>query len=63
MFSDFYFVSDLQIHTLGANKYEGNFVHVSVLRHFGIVVVDGIKAGLIFQAEDKYDRVNPRRKL
>ena len=33
-------------HTLSANKYEWNFVHVSVLQHFGIVVIDDIEAGL-----------------
>ena len=50
-------------HTLSANKYEWNFVHVSVLRHFGIVVIDGVEAGFIFQAKDKDDRVHPRREL
>ena len=51
------------VHTLSAHKYERNFLHVSILRHFGIVVVDGVEAGLVFQAEDENDRVHPRSKL
>ena len=38
-------------------------MHIPVLWHFGIVIVDGVETGFIFQAEDENDRIDPRCEL
>ena len=49
--------------TLGADEDERDFANVAKLRHFRVVVVDGVETGLVLQTEDEDDRVHPRRKL
>ena len=51
------------IDTLSANQYERNVLDISILGHLGVVIVDGVEGGLIFQTEDKYHGVHPRGKL
>ena len=48
---------------MGADKDDRDLLDVSVLGHLGVVVVDGVEGGLIFQTEDKYHGVHPRGKL
>ena len=45
--------------TLSSHQNQGNFLHVSILTHFGIIVVDGVKTGLVFKAKDKDYRIHP----
>lgn len=33
------------------------------MRHLGVIVVDGVKRGLVFQTEDEYDGINPGGEL
>ena len=49
--------------TLGSNKNEWNFLHVSELRHLHVVVVDSVEASFIFQAEYKNNRIDPTCEL
>jgi hypothetical protein len=49
----------LYIVTLCAYENEGDLLHVPVLRHLCVVVVDGVEARLVLEAEDKDDRVHP----
>ncbi len=58
-----YKINNLQIITLCSDKYEGDLLHVSVLRHLGVVVVDGVEARLVLQAEDEDDSVDPGGEL
>ena len=48
---------------MGSNKNERNFLHIPKLRHFDVVVVNGVETGFVFQAEDEDDSVNPTGKL
>lgn len=36
---------------------------VAVLRHFGVVTVDGVETGLALQTEDEDDRIHPGSEL
>ena len=49
--------------TLSSHQNQGNFLHVSILTHFGIIVVDGVKTGLVFKAKDKDYRIHPWSEL
>ena len=49
--------------TLSAHQYEGNVLDISILGHLGIVIVDGVEWGLVFQTEHEYHGVHPRGKL
>ena len=40
-----------------------NFLHVSELGHLDVVVVNGVEAGLVLQAEHEDHGVNPTREL
>ena len=48
---------------LRSHQNERYLVHVSILRHFGVIIVDGVEAGLVLQAEDEDDGVDPRGEL
>ena len=49
--------------TLSANQYERNVLDISILGHLGVVIVDGVERGLVFQTEHEYHGVHPRGKL
>jgi hypothetical protein len=51
------------LRTLCADQNERDFGNVAELRHFGVVIVDGVETGFVLQAEHEYDRVHPSRKL
>ncbi len=48
---------------MGSYKDKGDFVHAPVLGHLGVVVVDGVEASLVLQAEHKDDGIHPRGEL
>jgi hypothetical protein len=48
---------------LGSYEDKGDFVHAPVLGHLGVVVVDGVEAGLVLQAEHKDDGIHPGGEL
>ena len=48
---------------MGPYKDQGDLLHVAVLGHLGVVVVDGVEAGLVLQAEDEDHGVDPRCEL
>ena len=49
--------------TLSANQYEGDVLDISILGHLGVVIVDGVERGLVFQTKHEYHGVHPRGKL
>ena len=49
--------------TLCAHQDDGDFCSIAIVRHFGVVVIDGIETGLILQAEDKDDGIHPVSEL
>ena len=46
-----------------SDKDERDLLHVPVLRHLGVVVVVGVEARLVLQAEDEDDGVDPGSEL
>merc|ERR1719180_315182 len=48
---------------LSANQYEGDVLDISILGHLGVVIVDGVERGLIFQTKHEYHGVHPGGKL
>jgi hypothetical protein len=48
---------------LGSDENERNFLHVSELRHFCVIVVDRVEARLVLKAEHEDDRVHPGSEL
>jgi len=48
---------------LCSDKDEWDLVHAPVLRHLDVVVVDGVEAGFVLQAEHEDDGVNPGSEL
>ncbi len=46
-----------------SDKNERDLLHVPELGHLGVVVVDGVEASLVLQAEDKDDGVHPGSEL
>ena len=49
--------------TLRPDEDQGDVLHVAVLRHFGVVVIDGVEARLVLEAEHEDHRVDPRGEL
>ncbi len=49
--------------TLSSHKHQGHLCCVAVVGHATIVVVDRLKADLIFQTEYKNHRIHPQCKL
>ena len=49
--------------TLSSNQDERDVLNISILGHLGVIVVDGVERGFIFEAEHKYHRVHPGGKL
>ena len=49
--------------TLGPHQDQWDLACVAVVGHAAIVVVDGLEADLVLQAEDKYDGVHPHGEL
>ncbi len=49
--------------TLSADEDEGDFCSVSVVRHLGVEVVDGLETRLVLEAEHEDDGVHPVREL
>ena len=49
--------------TLRPDEDQGDILHVPVLRHLGVVIVDGIEARLVLETEHEDDRVDPRGEL
>ena len=49
--------------TLRPDEDQGDILHVPVLRHLGVVIVDGIEARLVLETEHEDDRVDPRSEL
>ena len=48
---------------MGSDENERDLVHAPVLRHLDVVVVDGVEARLVLQAEDEDDGVDPGSEL
>ena len=49
--------------TLRPDEDQGDVLHVAVLRHFGVVVIDGVEARLVLETEHEDHRVDPRGEL
>ena len=49
--------------TLGAYENERHLGGVAVVRHLGVVAVDGVKTHLVLETEDKDDCVHPMCEL
>ena len=49
--------------TLRSDEDQGDVLHVSILRHLGVVVVDGVETRLVLETEHEDHRVDPRSKL
>lgn len=49
--------------TLRAHQYHGYILSIAKMRHFGIVIVDGVETGLVLQAKHKDYRIHPAGKL
>lgn len=49
--------------TLCAHQYHGYILSIAKVRHFGIVIVDGVEAALVLQAEHEDYRIHPTGKL
>ena len=49
--------------TLRPDEDQGDILHVPVLRHLGVVIVDGIEARLVLETEHEDHRVDPRSEL
>lgn len=49
--------------TLGPHEDQRDLARAAVVGHPAVVVVDGLEAYLVLQAEDKYDSVHPHGKL
>lgn len=60
---DIYFSPSVPTLTLSSHKHQGHLGCVAVVGHPTIVVVDRLKADLIFQTEHKYHRIHPQCKL
>ena len=50
-------------HTLSSDKNDGDLLDVPVLRHLGVVVVDGVEGRLVLETEDEDDGVHPGGEL
>ena len=48
---------------MGSYENKRDLVHAPVLRHLDVVVVDGVEARLVLQAEDEDDGVDPGSEL
>lgn len=48
---------------MSSDQNEGDLCRVAVLRHFGMIAVDGVETGLALQAEDEDDGVDPGSEL
>lgn len=49
--------------TLRPDEDQGDILHVTVLRHLGVVIVDGVEARLVLETEHEDHRVDPRSEL
>ena len=43
-----------------AHEYDGHLGRVAVVRHLGVVAVDGIEGNLVLQTEHKDDGIHPQ---
>ena len=48
---------------MSADEDERYFGRIAILRHFGVVRVDGVETGFALQAEDEDDRIHPSGEL
>ena len=49
--------------TLRSDEDQGDVLHVSILRHLGVVIVDGVETRLVLETEHEDHRVDPRSEL
>lgn len=51
------------LQTLRSDEDERNFSRISVMRHLRVIAVNRVKAGLVLQAEDENDSIDPGGEL
>lgn len=49
--------------TLRSDENNGYLSTVPEVRHFRVVIIDGVKAGFVLKAKHEYYRINPGGKL